>query len=197
MMHSQTLSNETYPDGSTVIIVTDHVWSGHQPNYENLVRELHDVIRQLPNFQTVDVVRHATSELIEYTVILRFSALTDFKKIWKSPAIVSKLAEIEKLTGGPAKYAEAAGLELWVGGEGTNKMLVPPYWKRVVMSIIGVYPMLLLLLGISGPVIGSLPKPAQTLIIVVILSSLLAWPIMPLISKALRPWLYAGSSTTR
>ncbi|USG62262.1 hypothetical protein NBZ79_04630 [Sneathiella marina] len=196
-MRSHTLSQDGNSDGSTVLIVTNHVLTEHQPAYEILVKELHDIIRQLPNFQTVDVVRHIAPEQTEYTVILRFSAVVNFTEVWKSPQIVLKLKEIEKLTGEPPKYAEAAGLELWVDHDATGKMVIPPYWKRVVLSIIGVYPMLLLLLGLGAPIIGGLPKPVQTLITVVILSSLLAWPIMPLLGKALRPWLYAGSSNSR
>lgn len=61
----------------------------------------------------------------------------------------------------------------------------------MAMSAAAVYPMLMLLMALSSPIIGGLPQFLQVLIIVIVLSALLTWPIMPWLSKVLRPWLMA------
>ncbi|MGZ0187855.1 MAG: hypothetical protein ACKVH0_07600, partial [Alphaproteobacteria bacterium] len=99
------------------------------------------------------------------------------------------LAQIEAITGGAAQVVEAAGLGIWVDHAKGVEPRMPPAWKRIVLSVIAVYPMLMLLSTLGAPIIGDLPQPLQVLIVVVVLSALLTWPIMPWLSKALRPWL--------
>ena len=84
---------------------------------------------------------------------------------------------------------QAIGLGMWVDhAEGMTPNL-PPIWKRLVLSVLAVYPMLMFLTALSALITGALPQPAQVLITVIVLSALLTWPIMPWLSKALRPWL--------
>lgn len=177
-----------------VLAVTDRVPNRARERYESLVRELHGMLRRQPGFLSADTVRHAREQLTEYTVLLRFKDRSS-AEAWKSiPALRSKLDEVCKLTGGPARVVEAAGLEMWVDHPPGVGPALPAYWKRVSLSVLAVYPSLLLLMAISRPLIGSLTEPLQVLIIVVVLSGLLTWPIMPLLTRVLRSWLTPASA---
>ena len=179
---------------STVPAITDHVRPSDRNRYEALVGELHQMLRDQPGFLSVDTVRHVQPHRIEYTILLRFAGKAG-AQAWRSvPGIAAKLADIRAITGEAVQIVEAAGLEIWVDHARGAEPGLPPFWKRVALSVIAVYPMLMLLLFLSQPLVGSLPRPIQVFTIVVVLSALLTWPIMPYLSRLLRPWLFGNAS---
>lgn len=173
------------------LAVTDHVPIEAKGRYEVLVEELHQLFAAQDGFMSVDIVRHNRPHQVEYTILSRWSDEAA-AVLWRQNEIISeKLSQIEAITGGTAQVVEAIGLGLWVDhAEGADPNL-PPAWKRTAMSVVAVYPMLMLLMVLSTPIIGGLPQYLQVLIIVVVLSTLLTWPIMPWLSNVLRPWLMA------
>jgi antibiotic biosynthesis monooxygenase (ABM) superfamily enzyme len=61
-----------------------------------------------------------------------------------------------------------------------------------VLSWIAIYPIITVLLLILGPIIlGRLPIPVVTLILSVTLVLLMTFIVMPLLTRAFRPWLQA------
>ena len=112
--------------------------------------------------------------------------------LWRQDKIIrEKLSQIEAITGGTVQVVQATGLGMWVDHPEGLAPNLPPAWKRVVMSVVAVYPMLMLLMGLSAPITGGLPQFLQVLIMVIVLSALLTWPITPWLSMVLRPWLMA------
>ncbi len=174
---------------SVTIAVTDHVERGVQEAYESRVKELHGLLELCPGFLSADTVRHIREHIVEYTILLRFADHGAAHNWEARPEIMSKLKEVKNLTGGEATIVEATGLGMWVDHKPGVAPVLPPFWKRVVLSVLGVYPMLLVLLAVLGPQVQGLPRPLQTFCIVVVLACLLTWPIMPTLGKYLGPWL--------
>lgn len=173
------------------LAVTDHVPLAEKSHYEALVDDLHQLFEAQDGFLSVDTVRHNRPHQVEYTILSRWSDKASSTQ-WRQDGVIrEKLIQIEAITGGTAQIVEAAGLGLWVDHAQGSKPNLPPVWKRVVMSVVAVYPMLMLLMALSAPIIGELPQPIQVLIIVIVLSALLTWPIMPWLSKVLHSWLMA------
>ena len=173
------------------LAVTDHVPLAGKARYEALVEDLYHLFQAQDGFLSVNIVRHNRPHQVEYTILSRWSdeaAAT----LWRRDEVIrEKLSQIEAITGGTAQVVQAIGLGMWVDhAEGVAPNL-PTAWKRVVMSVVAVYPMLMLLMGLSAPFIGELPQFLQVLIIVIVLSTLLTWPIMPWLGKVLRSWLTA------
>lgn len=186
-----------------ILAVTDHVPVAAKARYETLIEELHQLFRTREGFLSVDIVRHNRPHQVEYTVLSRWFDETA-ATLWRQDRIIrEKLSRIAAITGGTAQIVQATGLGMWVDhAEGVTPTLesglepgpapgLPPAWKRVVMSVVAVYPMLMLLMWLSTPIIGGLPQSLQVLIIVIVLSALLTWPIMPWLGKTLRPRLAA------
>lgn len=173
--------------------ITDHVPLAKRQHYERLVADLHDLFEQQPGFLSADTVRHQRNHVMEYTVLVRWEHEITPQDWRKVPAIAEKLTSIEKITGGAASFAEATGSGLWFDHQQSAAPALPPFWKRVLVSVIAVYPMLMVLILSTAPLIGALPQPLQVFILVVILSALLTWPIMPLVNRALGPWLSKSS----
>lgn len=173
------------------LAVTDHVPLTKKSRYETLVEELHQLFHAQEGFLSVDIVRHIRPHQIEYTVLSRWSDQAAATQWQQDTAIQRKLSEIKTVTGGAAQIMEATGLGMWVDHAQGASPKLPPVWKRVAMSVVAVYPMLMLLMGLSAPIIGGWPQPLQVLVIVIVLSTLLTWPIIPWLGKVLRPWLAA------
>lgn len=69
-------------------------------------------------------------------------------------------------------------------------MTPPPRWKMAIITWIAIYPIITILLLIIGPIIlGHLPIPIVTLILSVTLVLLMTFIVMPLLTRAFRPWL--------
>ena len=186
-------------DNPVVLAVTDYVALKEKERYEALVDELHQLFEAEDGFLSVDTVRYNRDHQMEYTVLSRWVDEVSAKKWRENPRIKNVLIQIETITGGVADMMVASGGGLWfdhirfdhmegITAEDTEPGL-PPIWKRFVLSVIGVYPMLILLLELIGPIIGFLPRLVQDFILVVVLSALLTWPVMPFLSRILRPWL--------
>lgn len=72
----------------------------------------------------------------------------------------------------------------------------PPRWKMAVVTWIGVYPLITLLLVVLGPLILGLPIPVVTLILSVTLVSVLTFVVMPLLVRAFGPWLHPKAAVS-
>lgn len=70
----------------------------------------------------------------------------------------------------------------------------PPYSKQVVLGVLAVYPLILLANALLGLLLGGLPPLLGLFILVVFVSALLTYPVMPWLSKGLGFWLYPKAS---
>ena len=125
-------------------------------------------------------------------MLLRFENQHAARLSEKNPAIKAKITEIKTLTGGPSQVVEAIGLGMWVDHVQGEEPKLPAFWKRVTISVLGVYPMLMVLLALLNPLLSGLPQPLQVFCLVVVLAILLTWPIMPTLGKLLHTWLARG-----
>jgi len=92
-------------------------------------------------------------------------------------------AYASKLTEEP-NYRQLSGLEAWF-----RSPTPPPRWKMAIATLCGVFPTSLFLSITIGPFIQPFPNMIRLLIMGVSMVILLTWVVMPLVIKALRPWL--------
>jgi carbon monoxide dehydrogenase subunit G len=68
----------------------------------------------------------------------------------------------------------------------------PAKWKTFLLTWIGVYPTLLLIMYALDALVPNLWRPIQLAISSLLLVSSLTWLIMPRLTSLLRPWLFRG-----
>lgn len=73
--------------------------------------------------------------------------------------------------------------------DATPGPVAPPRWKLAILTWIVVYPTITLILALLGPVINTLPLLVQTLVLTLLLVPAMTFVLVPLASRALRPWL--------
>jgi antibiotic biosynthesis monooxygenase (ABM) superfamily enzyme len=68
----------------------------------------------------------------------------------------------------------------------------PPRWKQMVSIFIVFYPLSLALQFFAAPFTGGLPLWLRVFITVVVATPLMTYVLLPLVTRALRPWLLRG-----
>ncbi len=170
--------------------IVDRVGRGRVPNNEAWLAGIHGDLKKHPGFISVDVIRQLDLPRPEYLILVKFAAQVHLEAWQDSDEARLWLARLEKIVDEAPQLEQALGLEIWFDRGSTDAPQMPAFWKRVLLSIGCVYPMILLLDWAMSPLSRSLPPEVQILIVVVPLSILLTWPVMPVASRLLRRWLY-------
>ena len=66
----------------------------------------------------------------------------------------------------------------------------PPRYKQAIITWLGVYPALTLILAILGPVMESWPLPLRTLLVTLLMVPALTWLILPFLRRMFQSWLF-------
>jgi antibiotic biosynthesis monooxygenase (ABM) superfamily enzyme len=87
-------------------------------------------------------------------------------------------------------YQRASGLETWFTLPGERAIVPPPRWKQLLVTLVGAYPMVVLLSAFVLPRVEEWPLLARAAVTPVVLLSLMTYVVMPLLTQLFRGWLY-------
>ena len=65
----------------------------------------------------------------------------------------------------------------------------PPRYKVALVTWLGVYPTLTLILAVLGPTMEPWPLPIRTLLVSLVMVAALSWLILPLLTRLLQGWM--------
>jgi antibiotic biosynthesis monooxygenase (ABM) superfamily enzyme len=159
--------------------------------YEEWANDLIRAVKTFEGFAGVDVIRPGDHSHPEYVLIIIFDGF-DHLKSWQESQIFAELmAHSEELIVGEAQIQKASGLELWFTLPDESRFMPrPAYYKMVIVSMIGVFSIVLLVNAVFGPLLDTLPYLLSLLISVTAVSALMTYPVMPYLTHWLNPWLY-------
>ena len=83
------------------------------------------------------------------------------------------------------KSVQLHGLEAWFRSPGGP----PPRWKMAAVTLLGVYPVSLLIGYALSPQLRKLPLGLNSFIVSVLIVSCLTWLVMPRLTRWFKPWL--------
>jgi antibiotic biosynthesis monooxygenase (ABM) superfamily enzyme len=82
-------------------------------------------------------------------------------------------------------YRQLHGLEAWFRAPHNP----PPRWKMAVATLLGVYPVSLLIGVVLSPTLKKLPLVLNLFVVSAIIVGLLTWVVMPFVTRLLHGWL--------
>lgn len=123
----------------------------------------------------------------EYGILRSFADAADRDAFYQSEVFQKWLTDIAPLVEGEPEYRELSGLEAWFREPGLPH---PPRWKMALVTLLGVYPISLLLTLFLAPHLHGLPDFARALVVAVCMIALLTWVVMPNLTKLLHKWLH-------
>jgi antibiotic biosynthesis monooxygenase (ABM) superfamily enzyme len=88
----------------------------------------------------------------------------------------------------------ATGLEAWFTLPGQRAVVPPPRWKQLLATLLGAYPLVVLLCAFILPRIAGWPLLLRSAALPVVLLTLMTYVIMPPLTRFLRGWLYPRSA---
>jgi len=152
---------------------------------------LNEVLRQAEGFVSLDTIRRDGGLGTDYYVLARCRNGAALEAWRASPERTRHLDEIESLAITDVSRQQAAGSTIWfqpiVSLPSAPKP--PPLLKRWALSLLAVYPALVVLVAVLEPVTDRLPEPLGLLLVALILTGLTTAFIVPWLSRVLQPWL--------
>ncbi len=178
------------PSDPVAVLTLRTVKPGCEERFE---AELHDFISR--SFHTegqlgVHVIRpDPGSGSREYGIVRRFGNPESRDRFYGSDLFKGWELTAAELTEGGPKRQELSGLETWFTLPGQRAVIPPPRWKMAIVTLLGVWPVSLLVPWLLNPLIAELSPIVQALCIAAGIVILLTWVVMPVLAQILRPWL--------
>ncbi|USQ71722.1 hypothetical protein NF552_00175 [Roseomonas mucosa] len=139
----------------------------------------------------VDVVSHGrTGHSDQWLVTVRFETEETLEQWRVSQEAAIWRARLENLASEKPRLKIRNGVEVWFSSSAARYANSPPGYKLAILSIVGLYPTVLVLNTLLAPLARGLPEWLMAFFSVCILSTLITWPIMPLLTRLFHGWLY-------
>jgi uncharacterized protein len=173
-------------NGPLTVVVTWRIRRGCEPEFEAWRREISTAALKFPGHMGIDVILPGATRG-EYVVVFRFDTYQHLRAWQESDIRRELLKKAEPFRESEPTYRLESGLEYWFAPPGTPTS--PPRWKMALVTVIGVWPVSMLVPWLLNPFIASLPRPLKALVVSVGIVIVLTWAAMPVLVKLLRPWL--------
>lgn len=180
------------------LVISEVVKPNRIQEYEDWQKGINQVIAGFDGFLGVNVIRRGGHTHPEYVTIVRFDTYDRLKQ-WQDSSVCQEwVAKSRELIVGEVHLQQAGGLELWftLPAHAPQRPPKPAYYKMVIVSTLVVYPLILIINALLGPLLNRLPFLLGLLISVIILSGLMTYPVMPWVTRTLGFWLYPSSAKT-
>lgn len=180
------------PPGPITLVISEIIDPSQVLAYENWTKGINYDASQFEGFLGVDIIRPRDHNNPEYVVIVKFDTYAHLRCWMVSPTYHQWIEQSYGLISARSQQHLPSGLELWftLPKHRSETRSQPSYYKKVVLGVLAVYPLILLSDLLLGPVLGGLPPLLSLLISVVFVSALLTYPVMPWLTKWLEFWLY-------
>jgi hypothetical protein len=180
---------------SVSIVISEVVQSGRIEEYEEWVNGINTAAKEFDGFIGVDVIRPRDPHFPEYVAIVRFNSLQNLEGWRKSSTCLVWLEKSKDFIAREVHFPQSKGVEMWFSLPPNSPAFPPqpPYHKLVIVGTLGVYPLILLVDALLSPFLLIFPPFLRVFISVVVVSMLVTYPVMPLLTHLLRFWLYPSS----
>jgi len=149
----------------------------------------------------VTILRPGDHPHLEYVVVVRFATYEDLRRWEQSTQRAEWLRRSQPLTVDRPTYRKQSGLETWFQLPGHSVVVPPPKYKMAMLILFAIYPLVLVVLSLLDLIIDDEPFLAatvesdpefvvSTLVSSLILTVLMTWVAMPLLTSLARRWLY-------
>ena len=178
------------PSEATTVVLSRRVRPGLEEPFARWVSGATEAVRAFPGFVREEVVPPVAGAQPEWVFVFTFDSPSSLRAWVASEERRAWLARSEPLVlaQGPAQVI--SGLEQLFGLVPPDVAPPPPVWKVACSVLLGLYPVTLLNMRVLGPQLAGLPLPLRALVTTAVLVILMTWVVMPLVTRALKPWLY-------
>jgi antibiotic biosynthesis monooxygenase (ABM) superfamily enzyme len=182
----------TDPQGPVTTTVTRRIKPGHETAYEAFLAGISGAARAFPGYLGVEVFRPAPGANGEYRTVYRFDSPAHLRTWLDSPEHAAWLQQAEPHVAGPIQTQVLTGLEGWFTLPTQPGAPPPPPYKVALVTWVTIFPLITLVVVASAPLLGSLPLVVRLAGTTGVTVPLIAWVVMPRVTRLLHRWLYPG-----
>lgn len=149
-------------------------------------------------YRGTDVYPPTDHERNEWVVVVHFESEKLLQQ-WLDSSVRSQWVEkLQAQVGDFELKALPGGFGAWFAGLGQcSPAETPPSWKMALAVLLGLYPTVMLLTLFPGPYTRPFGPAVAMLVGNALSVSILQWAVMPVLTKALAPWLKANSENRK
>jgi antibiotic biosynthesis monooxygenase (ABM) superfamily enzyme len=150
-----------------------------------------------PGYRGTEIYPPAGNASADWVVIIHFDDAQNLRR-WIDSRVRADWAA--KLPEGLCDFrlkTLPTGFGPWFAGQLDKPGGQPPSWKMALAVLLGLYPTVMLLTILLGPLLAHLGRAGSMLVSNALSVSILQWGVMPLLQPLLGPWLVAGDATSR
>jgi uncharacterized protein len=179
-------------------VFSRRVKPGREGEFEDWAHGVIGVATRWPGHLGASVLHEPGSPW--YHVVYKFTDRDRFRAWAESEERGHWLGRVGRLTEDEddPELQQTTGLETWfdLPGPAATPRWPPPRWKMWLVSLVAVYPLVVLFQWALAPRLERLPLPVKSALFPLVLLTLMTFVVMPLVTRVLRPWLgrRAGSS---
>ena len=152
---------------------------------------MHQVVGGFEGYLGTDIIRPRPQSYPEFVIVVRFDRYEHLKAFMESTEREEWLKKSEEMTVGQMHVQEAQGFTPWfILPDAPARLVTPPKYKMALLTILALYPSLLVLNTILSYLFHGWPRPLLIFINVLILVPIMTYYIMPLITRLFQSWLY-------
>ena len=133
----------------------------------------------------------------EWVVLIHFEDEESLARWLESPERARRVEELRAKVGDFDLKTLRGGFGAWFVGQDRPRPAAPASWKMAMTVLLGLFPTVMLLTILVGPLTSPLGLAASMLIGNALSVSILQWVVMPALTKWLDPWLRGGKTVCR
>jgi antibiotic biosynthesis monooxygenase (ABM) superfamily enzyme len=156
--------------------------------YVALVQGMFADARQLPGFLGAELIAPAEDDG-EYQVVFRFNTQSDMDRWDSSPQRALWHRRLRAVAEGDPEYRLLSGLEAWFALPQVPVGRPPQRWKMALLTWLGIFPTVSLLLAFVAPHLTDLPFLPRTAVITGLVVLIMTWGVMPRLVPRFQHWL--------
>lgn len=180
----------------TAVFVRD-VKPDRMSDFEEWAEGIIQAVRRFDGYLGADVIRPGDHSHPEYVIVLRFDEYEQLRTWMGSKVREEWLKKSEELTIGETYIQEAHGFEPWFTLPDHSASSAPPArYKMALITILAIYPPLLVVSTILSSVLQGWPRALLILLSVLILVPAMTYYIMPWMTRLFRSWLYPNAAAS-
>jgi uncharacterized protein len=177
------------------LVISEVVDLNYVREYEAWTKGINHVAGEFEGFLGVEVISPRVDGYPEYVVIVKFDSYKNFR-IWMTSSVYRKwLEKSRNFISARTSQELPNGMEMWFSLPKNNwNEYKLPYFKKVILGILAVYPLILLSNLLLNPLLQSFNPLISLFVSVTFVSALLTYPVMPSLTRILGFWLYPSLS---
>lgn len=181
--------NSSEEDPPVTAIATRRVKKGREKEFEDWISGILAAAQEFPGYLGSNVISPGEPEDDEYQIVFQFDHESNLKNWERSRERRRWLDRADPLIN-EENVRILTGLETWFTLPSKAGEPAPPRYKMATVTWLAVFPTVLIIFTLFGPLLNLLPTVLRTLVFTLTMVTLMTYVIMPRMTRLFSFWLY-------